>query len=75
MRERLKELLIELMRIPGLSGHEGRVRRYLKERLVELGLTTRTDGLGNLIAPTNHVQEPNHSTSAEYTVAGNSQCA
>ncbi|WP_274629932.1 M42 family metallopeptidase [Arvimicrobium flavum] len=50
MRERLKELLTDLMQIPGLSGYEGRVRRYLKERLVELGLTTRTDGLGNLTA-------------------------
>src|SRR5437016_4483178 len=38
------------MLIPGLSGHEGRVRRYLKGRLAELGLVTSTDRLGNLIA-------------------------
>lgn len=50
MKDRLRKLLTELMMIPGLSGHEGRVRRYLKERLDELGLSTRTDMLGNLIA-------------------------
>jgi putative aminopeptidase FrvX len=49
-RARLKALLTELMLIPGLSGHEGRVRRYLKAQLTELGLETRTDRLGNLIA-------------------------
>jgi putative aminopeptidase FrvX len=41
---------MELMLIPGLSGHEGRVRRYLKRELAELGLTTATDRLGNLMA-------------------------
>jgi putative aminopeptidase FrvX len=50
MRERLRTLLTDLMLIPGLSGHEGRVRRYLKKALQELGLETRTDRLGNLIA-------------------------
>lgn len=50
MRDRLRTLLTDLMLIPGLSGHEGRVRRYLKERMAELGLTTSTDRLGNLIA-------------------------
>lgn len=49
-RERLRTLLTELMLIPGLSGHEGRVRRYLKAALRELGLETSTDRLGNLIA-------------------------
>ena len=49
-RSRLQTLLTELMLIPGLSGHEGRVRRYLKEQLAALGLSTRTDRLGNLIA-------------------------
>jgi putative aminopeptidase len=48
--ERLSRLLVELMLIPGLSGHEGRVRRYLAKALTELGLQTRTDRLGNLIA-------------------------
>jgi putative aminopeptidase FrvX len=38
------------MLIPGLSGHEGRVRAYLKSVLADLGIVTRTDRLGNLIA-------------------------
>ena len=38
------------MLIPGLSGHEGRVRRYIAGELRKLGLKTRTDRLGNLIA-------------------------
>ena len=50
MKERLKALTRELMLIPGLSGHEGRVRRYLKGALDDLGLVSRTDRLGNLIA-------------------------
>lgn len=49
-RTRLKTLLCDLMLIPGLSGYEGRVRRYLAAELDALGLVTRTDGLGNLIA-------------------------
>ncbi len=43
-------LLAELMLIPGLSGHEGRVRKRLKAEMQRLGLSTRTDRLGNLIA-------------------------
>ena len=50
MKERLKAMTRELMLIPGLSGHEGRVRRYLKGALDDLGLMSRTDRLGNLIA-------------------------
>jgi putative aminopeptidase FrvX len=50
MKDRLCTLLTELMLIPGLSGHEGRVRCCLKAQLAELGLATRTDRLGNLIA-------------------------
>ena len=38
------------MLIPGLSGYEGRVRRHLAGALADLGLQTRTDRLGNLIA-------------------------
>ena len=50
MRERLRTSLSDLMMIPGLAGHEGRVRRYLKRALGGLGLATKTDRLGNLIA-------------------------
>ncbi len=36
VKARLKALLGDLMLIPGLSGHEGRVRRYLAERACRL---------------------------------------
>ncbi len=50
MSDRLRDLVRELMLIPGLSGHEGRIRRAIKQKLAELGLATSTDRLGNLIA-------------------------
>ncbi len=50
MRERLRSLVRELMLIPGLSGHEDRVRRRLARELAALGLATRSDRLGNLMA-------------------------
>jgi putative aminopeptidase FrvX len=49
VKDRLRRVVSELMLIPGLSGYEGRVRRYLKAALDELGLATSTDRLGNLI--------------------------
>src|SRR6478736_1964545 len=50
LKGRLRTLVTELMLIPGLSGHEGRVRRYLAAQLKSLGIDSRTDRLGNLIA-------------------------
>lgn len=50
MQERLATLTTDLMLIPGLSGYEGRVRRRLAAELDGIGLTHRTDRLGNLIA-------------------------
>lgn len=50
MKARLREDLKALMLIPGLSGHEERVAAWLRARLSDLGLTHRTDRLGNLIA-------------------------
>ena len=41
---------MDLMLIPGLSGHEGRVRRRLAAEMRGFGLATTTDRLGNLIA-------------------------
>ena len=49
-RDRLRALTMDLMLIPGLSGHEGRVRRRLAAEMGGLGLATATDRLGNLIA-------------------------
>ena len=50
MLERLRQDLTDLMSIPGLSGHEGRVRQAIANRLEQIGVTHRTDRLGNLIA-------------------------
>jgi putative aminopeptidase FrvX len=41
---------MELMLIPSLSGHEGRVRRRLAAEVAGLGLAATNDRLGNLIA-------------------------
>ena len=49
-KDRLRTLLTELMLIPGLSGHEGRVRQHLASALGDLGIESRTDRLGNLIS-------------------------
>ena len=40
----------ELMLIPGLSGHEDRVRRAIETHLAASGIASRCDRLGNLIA-------------------------
>lgn len=50
VKERLRALLSELMLIPGLSGYEGRVRQRLGWELATMGIATRSDRLGNLIA-------------------------
>lgn len=50
VKERLRETLSDLMLIPGLSGHEDRVRRYLRRQLDNVGIASRADRLGNLIA-------------------------
>jgi putative aminopeptidase len=44
----MRELLTELMLIPGLSGHEERVAGAIRGHLDGLGLTHRTDRLGNV---------------------------
>ena len=50
MQDRIKYWTESLMMIPGLSGFEGNVRRFIKAELKALGLSSRTDMLGNLIA-------------------------
>ena len=49
MRDRLRHDLSDLMLIPGLSGHEDRVRRAIATRLLGAGIASRSDPLGNLI--------------------------
>ena len=48
MTTQIKKDLMDLMLIPGLSGHEDRVRRALQKRLSAVGLDSSTDPLGNL---------------------------
>lgn len=45
----LRDLLTELMAIPGLAGHEERVARAIAHHLDILGLEHRSDRLGNLM--------------------------
>jgi len=49
MTDSLRQTVEDLMLIPGLSGHEDRVRRRIASRLDTLGLPHRTDRLGILI--------------------------
>ena len=50
MKDRIKRDLMDLMQVPGLSGHEDRVRRAIAERLTKIGVESRADRLGNLVA-------------------------
>ena len=49
-QDRLKAWLTSLMETSGLSGHEGPVRRLLAKQLAELGISSHSDRMGNLIA-------------------------
>lgn len=50
MKERIKSDLMQLMRLPGLAGHEDRVRRALTQMLSEIGVESQSDRFGNLVA-------------------------
>ncbi|MCL4187571.1 MAG: M42 family peptidase [Rhodobacteraceae bacterium] len=50
MRAAIVADMTALMRVPGLAGHEDRVRRAIAARLAAAGVAHRTDRLGNLIA-------------------------
>ena len=50
MTQSLVSDLLALMQIPGLSGHEDRVRRAIRDKLQQLGIDSSTDRLGNLVA-------------------------
>ena len=53
LTQRLGKLTSELMLIPGLSGHEDRVRRAIAKKIEDLGLTSHSDTLGNLMVTLN----------------------
>ncbi len=50
MTDSLRELVTKLMLVPGLSGHEDRVRRTIAALLTDAGIESRADPMGNLIA-------------------------
>ena len=50
MKDRIKQDLKDLMTVPGLSGHEDRVRRAIRQRLDDIGVASSSDRLGNLLA-------------------------
>lgn len=50
MKDRIKRDLMDLMLVPGLSGHEDRVRRAIRDRLDAIGVHSTSDRLGNLVA-------------------------
>ena len=50
MTGQIKQDLMDLMRLPGLSGYEDRVRRAIAARLDTMGVISRADRLGNLVA-------------------------
>ncbi|MFP4200724.1 MAG: M42 family peptidase, partial [Clostridia bacterium] len=50
MKETLREKTAQLMMIPGISGHEGHVVKFLRDRLEGLADEVFVDSLGNLFA-------------------------
>ncbi len=48
MKNKIYNNLIDLMMLPGLSGHEKKVCNYISQRLKEFGLNPKTDVMGNL---------------------------
>ncbi|GFE63678.1 putative aminopeptidase SgcX [Litoreibacter roseus] len=46
----MRDLLMLLMQIPGLSGNEDRVRQAISKTLADLCVESRSDRLGNLVA-------------------------
>ncbi len=48
--DRIGGWLRDLMLVPGLSGHEDRVRRHIAGILAGMGIESRSDPLGNLLA-------------------------
>ena len=46
----MKELLEEMIHIPGVSGYEEDIREYLRKKVEEAGLPASEDNIGNLIA-------------------------
>ena len=50
MKARIKSDLLELMMVPGLSGHEDLIRAEIRTKLESEGIQSSSDRLGNLIS-------------------------
>ena len=50
MKARIKSDLLELMMVPGLSGHEDLIRAEIRTKLESEGIQSSADRLGNLIS-------------------------
>ena len=50
MKDRIKSDLLELMMVPGLSGHEDLIRAEIRTKLELEGIQSWSDRLGNLIS-------------------------
>ena len=46
----MKEILEEMIRVPGVSGYEDEIREYIRRRVEEMGATAEEDNIGNLTA-------------------------
>src|SRR5512137_334777 len=45
----MKQLLEEMIRVPGVSGFEDDIREYIRKKVEAMGLTTREDNIGDLL--------------------------
>ncbi|MCU0852589.1 MAG: M42 family metallopeptidase [Thermoplasmata archaeon] len=46
----MKELLEEMINVPGVSGYEEDIREYIRAKVEELGIEAEEDNIGNLLA-------------------------
>jgi len=46
----MKEMLEEMIRVPGVSGYEDEIREHIRKKVAALGVKTKEDNIGNLIA-------------------------
>jgi putative aminopeptidase FrvX len=58
LTNRASETLLDLMRVPGLAGHEQPVARFMRERMRPFADEVREDRFGNVIATLHGVRTP-----------------
>jgi len=67
---RMLDTLMDLLALPGPSGREGLVARYVMDRMAELGMRARRDGFGNVLAEMTFGEGPVVLLSAHLDTAG-----